>query len=347
MRITIVSDLELVNANYRAYQPMRELWHLGHEMHYARRGEPRARASDVVKSDVLYIHRFIDEEILAVARHCRANGVAVVWDNDDDVTAIPQSHPRYRHLGGIKAQMSLAATTRMVRLVDIVTTPSAVLAGKFRALGANDVRVVENFLPREFMGMRPRAHDGIVIGWIAGLEHQLDYQTLLLRNTLLRLFDAFEDLRVHSVGLGLGLPPSRYDRVPAAAFLDLAGIAATYDIGIAPLADIPFNRARSNVKLKEYAAAGVPWLASPVGAYAHMGSAEGGRLVNDDAWYEELEAMIIDQRTRRKLAKRATKWGREQGMERNISQWISVFSDAVLARRNGDARAPERSTVAH
>jgi glycosyltransferase involved in cell wall biosynthesis len=333
VRIVAVSDLDLVNANYRVYQPMHELSRRGHDLRYNRRGEPRVRLPDALRADVLYVYRFVDEEILAVARRCREEGVAVVWDNDDDLMAVPKSNPRYRLHGGVKAHQMMAGTKRMVQLADVVTTPSPMLAARFRQLGGADVRVVENFVPSVFIQTRPRKHRGVVIGWIAGLEHQVDYQALRLKETFTRLLETYEGLRVHSVGLGLGLPADRYDHVSGAPFLELASIAAAYDIGIAPLADIPFNRSRSNSKIKEYAAAGAPWLASPVGAYSALGAGQGGRLVADADWDEELERLITGVRVRRKLARSSGKWGATQGIERNIGLWEAVLHDACTRRR--------------
>ena len=79
------------------------------------------------------------------------------------------------------------------------------------------------------------------------------------------------------------------------------------------------------MKLKEYAAAGVPWLASPIGPYAGLGEQQGGRLVADDRWYEELVRLIEKPRERRKLAKRGAKWVAER--------------DALAARRRVGGRA--------
>ena len=59
-----------------------------------------------------------------------------------------------------------------------------------------------------------------------------------------------------------------------------------------PLTNIPFSLGRSNVKAREYAAAGVPWLASPVGSYVDLGGDQGGWLVEDDKWFEAMDALI-------------------------------------------------------
>lgn len=226
----------------------------------------------------------------------------------------------------------------MVQLADIVTTPSKVLADQYRELGAEDARVLENYMPREFAKVRPAKHRGIAIACLAALEHQVNYQELGLRDVLLRLLDAHPELRVISFGLGLGLGHERYDHIELVPFLDMAKTFARFDIGIAPLVNIPWNRARSNVKLKEYASGGIPWLASPVGPYLGMGEEEGGRLVPDDDWHDALERLIMGGRERRKLSKRAMRWANGQGIEQHADRWEAALRDAAgsAARRARD-----------
>lgn len=337
MRISVISDADLVNSNYRAYQPVMALARKGHEIYVNRAGEPRFGTAALMQSDVVLIHRYFDRELQGVVEQLRRARVGVVWDNDDDITSLPRSNPNYRRLGGAKAQIVERELTKMARLAHVVTTPSARLAEKYRAAGASDARVLENFLPPEFDRVKPQKHDGVVIAWLAGLEHQVDYQQLRLGETLERLLDAHADVRVMSIGLGLGLKSDRYLHTPEVEFLDLARVLSSADIGIAPLADIPWNQARSNIKLKEYAAAGLPWLASPVGAYRGMGDAEGGRLVADDGWFDALDDLITRERERKKLAKRATKWAKGQSIDKHAGLWLTAFEDAIAKARSAAA----------
>ncbi len=115
---------------------------------------------------------------------------------------------------------------------------------------------------------------------------------------------------------------------------------ASFDIGIALIDDIPFNRARSDVKVKEYAAAGVPWLASPIGPYAGLGEKQGGRLVADDDWFAALDRLVRKERERHKLAKRAASWAREESLERNLHRWEAVMVEAAELARRG-RRGPD------
>jgi hypothetical protein len=99
------------------------------------------------------------------------------------------------------------------------------------------------------------------------------------------------------------------------------------------------NRARSNIKLKEYAAAGACWLASPIGPYAGLGEKQGGRLVADDDWYPALLRLVEKPRERAKLAKRAAKWVETETLSHNIGVWETCFEQAIARARAGSAAA--------
>lgn len=338
MRIAFVTDAELVNSNYRCYQPMHALERGGHEIEHNRVGAPRFRISSLRRADVVHIHRYADAEMVDVTRQLRSLGVGTLWDNDDDITAIPRESPHYRSIGGPANRAKvMRAVKSMVNAVDVVTTPSSRLAEQFRDAGAADVRVLENFLPPEFGNASPRKHTGITIAWLAGLEHQLDYQRLRLKPVFEELLDRHADLRVLSVGLGLGLPPDRYEHRPLVDFLQLAEVLSHADIGIAPLADIPWNQARSNVKVKEYAAAGLPWLASPVTPYCGLGEKQGGMLVSDDTWSTALEDLICNSRARKKLSKNAKKWAKSQLIDQHAHLWLQAYKDAAMRARSSAA----------
>jgi glycosyltransferase involved in cell wall biosynthesis len=331
VRIGLLSDPELVNSNYRAYQPLAAVARRGHEVLRNFRGRPVA-LQQLLSCDVVHVHRIAGAEVRALARRLQDAGVGLVWDNDDDISALPRSNPHHRRLGAAGRRELVAGTSQMILLADVVTTPSATLAAKYREVGAADVRVLENRLPREFVGVKPLAHEGVVIACLAGLEHRIDYEQLGLRETLAQLLDAHPDLRLLTIGHGLGLAPERTEHHPLVGFLDLIRTLARADVGIAPLADIPWNRARSNVKLKEYAAAGLAWLASPVGPYAGMGERHGGRLVPDEGWREALERLVVDARERRKLAKRGAKWVKGESVERHAAEWEAALRDAASRR---------------
>ncbi len=330
MRIAYLADETKANGIYRGFAPMRALARLpGIEVRRLRDDEVQWTPGP----DLLHIHRYCEIRALGLARGARASGAAVVWDNDDDQGAMPKSVATHKQFSGYAWQRRQQDIKRLFRATDLVTAPSATLAARLRELGAPATEVVENYLIDELPEPDRRPHQGLTIGWVAGLEHQMDLERLPIRAVLQRLLDERPDVHVKSVGLRLGLESDRYDARAGVPIAQLPQTIAEFDIAIAPLADIDFSRARSNVKLKEYAAAGVPWLASPIGPYAGMGEQEGGRLVADDDWHGQLSRLLDKPRERRKLAKRATRWARGQTLAANVGVWERTLARAVERAR--------------
>lgn len=342
MRIAFIANPHSPNGWYRAIGPMIGLVQRGHEVRQVMPDGDTFRSEVIRGCDVLHIHREHDERVLSAVKHAHDAGMAIVWDNDDDMAAIPRNNASHRDYGGLSGARVQASIKRILSVAQLVTTPSARLAEKFAGLGAERVEVVENYVRDESAHVRrPSGGDGVVtIGWLAGQEHHLDVERLPIGAALGRLLDAHERVRVVSIGVGLGLRDPRYRHIPRLPFAELDGEMAAFDVGLAPIADIPFNRARSNVKLKEYAVLGAAWLASPIGPYTGLGEKQGGRLVADDDWYESLERIVVKDRERRKLAKRAAKWGRAQTVSANVTIWERLLGEAVERARGGRQRRP-------
>ena len=193
--------------------------------------------------------------------------------------------------------------------------------------------MIDNFLPGAFNRVKPQGHDGIVIGWHAAAEHQLDIDALGIDRVLARVLDAHPDVRIVTLGIDLNLEHERCRREDFVPIFDLTKRLADFDVGIVPIADTPFNRGRSNVKAREYAAAGVPWLASPVGAYRHLGPDEGGRLVEDGEWFDALDELIRSRRDRAKQGKRAKAWAERETIWNMAGVWEQAFLDAIAGVR--------------
>jgi glycosyltransferase involved in cell wall biosynthesis len=339
VRIAFLPDGETVNAVYRSIGPMRALAERGHEVRQLELSRIDAWHDELRWCELLHVHRVCDGGSVELARAAKMAGAAVVWDDDDDVTRVPRGMREYRDVGGLKGERRRAARTRMFASVDLVTAPSAHLAETFRAGGAPQARVLENYVIDDFTRVRA-APDAQRIGWVAAGEHKLDLEHVPIVEALQRLLDAHPHVRVTTIGIKLALDSDRYEHIPRAPLPRLLEQVARFTIGIAPLSPaLAINEARSNVKLKEYAAVGVPWLASPIGPYAGLGEREGGRLVADDRWFEELDALVRGDRLRRRLAKRAARWGRSQLLSRNVACWERAFEHARGQGRERQAAA--------
>lgn len=316
------------SSSYRAFQPLTELARRGHliatyteEAHLT----PSDEDLEVILEDfdVAFIGRYTQPEAVRLARRLAEGGLGVVWDYDDDVL-----RPEWR-----------AGFDGMAGAVDVITTTNEALVERYREMGARTVMPVPNFITRPSLVTPRRKHEGTVLGYIGWIDHQDDWDELGLQEIVEDLLDAHPDLRVESVGpIDLRLPADRYHSYGVLTFDQLPQAIAGFDVAIAPLIDKPGNKTRSDIKLKEYAIAGVPWLASAYGPYVGFGEGQGGRLVADDAWFDELHGLLCDGRGQRKLGKRGQKWAKDQTLEDNVGVWVAALEEAV-------ALAEERSAA--
>jgi len=329
VRIALIASGDGANARYRVFGPGEALRARGHRVLatvFADMKEPNA----LLDYDVVLGWRMHDEFFTRLARAMGERRIGLVWDNDDNFLALEQrGRANTRFFNSLRGRRLLADMRVLMRTANIVTTPSAGLAAHYRESVETEVRVLENYVAPVTPRSTPSKPEQVVVGWVAHMEHQTDIERLGLRATFERLLERHPHVHVVTVGCGLGIASERYHHIRSVPFEELRSYVTAFDVGIAPIADSDFNRSRSNVKVKEYAALGVPWLASPIGPYEGLGQDEGGRLVPDDRWYDELERLVLDAKARRKLAKRAAKWGARQTFEANVQVWEETLREAA------------------
>jgi hypothetical protein len=337
MKIGVLVKPTISNAIYRAITPMLALGERGHEVVLVKRGEDgRFSSRQLVDCDVVHVYRGADERpVCKAVDELRHRGVAITWDDDDDVRLIPSDVPGYKaHYGGLNVQRRIGQQIAMTAKADVVTTTTQTLADLFGKDFHGPTEVIESYLDSSQYARDGRKHDGITIGWVASLEHVTDIRMLDVTSILRNVMARDENVRVTTVGVKLDLDPDRYTHVRRVQFPDLSKFVAGLDIGIAPIAEHPMSYARSNIKVKEYAGAGVPWVASARGPYAGLGIKEGGITVADDRWEETLLDLAGSRLKRVRLRRKAASWGKSQHIRHHTRRWESVLELAVeLAAR--------------
>ena len=103
---------------------------------------------------------------------------------------------------------------------------------------------------------------------------------------------------------------------------------ARADVGIMPLPDSDFARGKCAYKLLQYGAAGLPSVASPVGANGLALKRTGGLpATTDDEWFDAIESLIdASTETRTRLGAQARGAIREHY---SFQAWAPVFRDAI------------------
>jgi hypothetical protein len=337
MRLAVATQ-RTANGHYRAIVPLQEMARRGHTVHWP--GDPTfqmLRNGGAPAWDAFMVQQMHDDEALEVIARVRRAGIAVLWDTDDDISAVTRGSEVWHRLGGRRnIRRHFKAAVAAARAAHVVTTTNEHLAQVYRDNGVEHVVAVENYLDPQDLGHRRKRHQGIVVGITAAGEHEPDLRKLRFGEMLDQLLERHDGVRVVAVGADLRLRSRhRYVHMRGVEIEELIPIESEFDIALAPLCDTAFNRARSNVKLKEYAAAGAMWLASPIGPYAGMGEEQGGLLVEDGDWLATLEALLEDADRRRALAERARAWVQGQTIRAGAARWQAAFRAAVERARGG------------
>lgn len=229
---------------------------------------------------------------------------------------------------GKKGELLFATKTSMtirevvqefLKEVDAVTTTTEYLATVFRNFNAH-VYVLPNCLEtaRWKKVPPPRPHpDEIRMGWFGGSQHYEDLS--LLERVVPNLLRRYPNLVwvmpmavpdfwrecVEKAERGFRLIPfTSVQKWPE--YLGEQGI----DIAVTPLKDNPFNRSKSNIKLLEFGALGIPGVFSAVGPYLEVQHDVNGLLAKntDDEWMGRLSELIEDVGKRRRLGAEAQKY---------------------------------------
>lgn len=236
-----------------------------------------------------------------------AGADAVVFELDDDEIS-PACLDWMRAAGGLESvgaarleaeRLALLATLQACDAVTVSTEP---LAAVVRRYTDRPVIVLPNALDvqwfRERLMGRPEWHgEHLTIGWAGGRRPDADLEPMAVAwGRIARRFP-----RVRFV-VGGWQPDciyrevddlDRITRVPWRALDDWPPLMQV-DIGCTPLADTPFNRCKSPIKLWEYALAGAAVVASPTVYMDEVAHGAGAWLADTADEWECMLALLIE-----------------------------------------------------
>ena len=300
------------------------------------------------RADIIATHRHALPDLAAadaLASHCRSYGISLLYDLDDDLIDVPPDHPDAELL-----RARAAPVERMIRRASAVWVSTPALRERLARL-RNDTLVVPNGLDERLWSNapppRPAPAGPVRVLCMGTATHDRDLA--LIGPALARICAEFgERVSVDIVGVTSrgDLPPgvNRLD-VPSAAtvsypaFVNWITRRNGWDIGLAPLTETAFNRAKSAIKALDYAALGMPTLASDIGPYrGSIADGPGGLLVPNtpEAWYAAISRLVRNPGLRRILA---------EGAQAGYKQSHTLAAQAERRRKAWEALAAgERQT---
>lgn len=236
--------------------------------------------------------------------------VKLVVDVDDNVFSINPDNI------GWWLRMSHEAThdvQTVVAKAPYITTSTEKLANelrKRRSLPPDTVKVLPNYISRDYPVCKPDNKDIVKIGYFGGASHFYDTHKTGFDEALVKIMHEYKNVRAYSVGIPFEfyLPKSRYEYIEGKKghgwYRELFG-TLQFDISCAPLMQNAFNNGKSNIKWQESSMMGAAFVGSDLPPYAAtVKNGEDGLLVRntEEAWYEALKKLVEDETYRRKLA---------------------------------------------
>jgi glycosyltransferase involved in cell wall biosynthesis len=183
---------------------------------------------------------------------------------------------------------------QLMRRAAAVTVGSKYLHDRATAVGAKTITFLPTVVELDRYKIRQNARtSGCVVGWI-GTPKTSTY--LFQVNDALQSLTRSDSIRVVLIGSG----PLSLKGVPTEIhswFEDTeADKINLLDIGIMPIPDAPWERGKCGYKLIQYMAAGIPVIASPVGANLDIieHGVNGFLATSQDEWSHYLSLLVRD-----------------------------------------------------
>lgn len=243
----------------------------------------------------------------------------LVYALDDLLTNMAESnHLRKNVPANCRARLkyALARCDRMVASTDF-------LADAYRHL-IPDIRVVPNRLEQALwlsLHSQKRTSTKPRIGWAGGTTHQGD---------LILLKEIIEKTRHEADWIFFGMCPkeirpliSEYHAFGPFPEYPARLAALNLDIAVAPLAQIPFNQGKSNLRLLEYGVLGIPVVCTDIDPY--QGSPACCVANTVEAWTRALRERIHDADASEQEGVALRQWV-HQGylLENHLEEWLSA-----------------------
>lgn len=321
---------------------------LGHEVHYG----STAVNIDIDDYDVFIFNRFYEGTLLKYVSFLQSIGKTVIYETDDNYEAIDDNNPFVK----IK-DYAVLSSRELIKCADGITVSTPEIKSQIHNFfPKKDIYVIPNSLDFNQYKIRKGGNKKLRIGFQGSNIHVQD---------LLMVIDAIGQLQkefgfeFYIFGIDdrpfkelnkfclerkgddswkwMEDFPKLYEKLEQMEYTHIKTVAyekyrdklseLNLDIGIAPLTDSRFNRAKSCLKFYEYAAVGTVTLASKVEPY--ISEMDECDLVKNrhDKWMSKLRKLITDEQYRKDRAYIQRSWVYDnRNINEVVKQWEKIIN---------------------
>lgn len=247
----------------------------------------------------------------------------LVWETDDDLWTIdPKNFRAIRNFTPDKlAELEKAA--RVAHLITVSTEPLAEVMSRFNP----NVVVLPNHIDGALLDIERPRRDRLTVGWAGGDSHLKDWE--MIAPKLRRFLARNPDVDFHSVGANYLIANKIRGRHTGWA-TDLFDYYRTidFDIGLAPIIPSAFNRSKSWIKALEYAALGIPVIASDEAPYRPLvvDGLTGFLVKYEHEWEARLRDLVNDSDMREEMGRAAKERAALWTIQTGWRLWAEAYS---------------------
>ena len=304
---------------------------------------------NIMDYDVIVFQLVFKDWLFKLIKFLKAKGKTVVVDTDDDYFNLPADSPAFKEYhpkcitekeNGITKRIwhkesvndSIKIFVEALRNASIVTVTTPQLAELYYPINRN-IFVLENCIDNEiYDGVRKPLNDGLVIGWQGSKTHLEDLRLVtgcIPENAWLVIVGYSE---------GFKLFKDQKNKIYLSSFeiIDIAKVLANINIGMVPLVDNKFNSGKSDIKGLEYAAMGIPAVASKVAPYKRWieHGVNGFFATKPIEWMRYFKLLMENQDLRQNMGAMAKKKALTRDIKNNIHKWVEVYDHSAIENIN-------------
>jgi glycosyltransferase involved in cell wall biosynthesis len=281
------------------------------------------------QSHFVILSKIISNKIFDACRYyCSVHQKILIYDLDDcfhQINSVNKSYDYYNLESNI-GQTGLSLLSDNISKSNHVFYSTRELMSFYLPLNFNQ-SLLPNYLDLDFRYKNVEAVDWrkfakeqncdfddntLIIGFFGSESHAEDLDSLeyvlpliLTKKNVLLAVCSGRDLIIHSVLKYCQIPYNKFFFYDFDNVKEYPKYVKSFDIGIAPLINNIFNRCKTPLKLMEYGALGIPYIASKVAPYQryHLESdGVGGFICNSNVeWIDALSKLIDDKQLRRSM----------------------------------------------
>ncbi len=310
-------------------------------------------------ADVIVVERNLFGPVLTAIIHWKAQGKGVIVTFDDAYHLLPEdnlSHDfwikgiarKQRNGKVVQEKIDPPPITQFkwgLRMVDGAVVASQKLVEDW--MDYTDVRHLPMFLDfNRYQKLSEQQSDDVVIGWSGSLSHLHSFSGGILI-ALERVARSRRQVRIkigndRRIYDKLKIPKKQKALTPWVPYEEWPEVLASYDIGLAPM-EGEFDARRSWVKVLEYMAVKIPWVASKCPAYESL-EEYGGLVVNTPEAWESILLEMVDKIEvyHKKAAGTPYQFARSQSADQNVQKIIGMFSEITGRKSSGSSPSSSR-----